>query len=181
MLLVALGLAMDAFAVAIATGLVVVPLTGRHVFRLSFHFGLFQFLMPVIGWAAGATLASRVGRFDHWIAFVLLGFIGGKMLWESFRGEHEERQGDPTRGLSLVMFSIATSLDALAVGVSLGCARVSIWLPSVIIGLVAGAMTMVGIRFGARLGKAVGRWAERGGGLVLIGIGAKMLVSHVWG
>ena len=82
-LAIALALAMDAFAVAVAVGLAVSPLTGRHVFRLSFHFGLFQFLMPIIGWLAGRTVAGHIGQYDHWVAFSLLAFIGGKMVWES--------------------------------------------------------------------------------------------------
>ncbi len=177
---IAFGLAMDAFAVAIAAGLTLRPLGGRHIFRLAFHFGLFQFLMPVIGWLAGQTMSQWISTFDHWIAFGLLAFIGGKMIRESFHGDQQrENRGDPTRGWMLVSLSVATSIDALAVGLSLAFLGVSIWAPSVVIGIVALGMTGVGMVFGSRLGAKFGRWAERAGGLVLLAIGARILVSHL--
>jgi putative Mn2+ efflux pump MntP len=176
---IALGLAMDAFAVAVATGLAVRPLTRRHVFRLAFHFGLFQFLMPVIGWLAGRTVEAYIRHYDHWVAFGLLAFVGGKMLWEAFRGEEEAKRGDPTRGWTLILLSIATSIDALAVGLSMAFLRVSIWTPSVVIGLVAAALTAVGILSGSRIGTKLGRWPMIAGGLVLVGIGARILVVHL--
>ena len=177
---VAVSLGMDAFAVAVAAGLAVTPLTGRHLFRLSFHFGLFQFLMPVLGWAVGANLARYIGGYDHWVAFGLLTLIGGHMLLEA-RHAKEAGRRDPTRGARLVLFSIATSIDALAVGVVMAMESLSVWLPSVVIGLVAAAMTYAGMKFGSRLGRSAGRWAEAVGGLVLVGIGVKMLLSHLLG
>jgi putative Mn2+ efflux pump MntP len=181
MLGVALGLAMDALAVSVAAGLSISRLTHRHVFRMTFHFGLFQFGMPVLGWLAGRTVVGSIGGYDQWLAFGLLTLLGGKMLWES-RGSHESRdRGDPTRGWRLVTLSIATSVDALAVGLSMAFLRVSIWTPSLVIGLVTAALTAVGICFGSRLGRRFGKWAERVGGLVLIGIGAQILISHVAG
>jgi len=180
-LAIAVGLAMDAFAVAIAAGLTIVPLTGRHVFRLSFHFGLFQFLMPVPGWLAGRVVSAAIAPYDHWVGFGLLGFIGGKMLWESLGGGHDRPRADPTRGLALVAFSITTSIDALAVGLSMVFLGVSVWAPAVVIGLVAAAMTWLGIRFGSRLGRSFGRWAEAAGGAVLVGLGLKILISHLVG
>jgi len=176
---IAFGLAMDAFA-AIAAGLAIRKINARHIFRLAFHFGLFQFVMPVLGWLAGQTLHQWISAFDHWIAFVLLGFIGGKMIWESFGSEeHRGDKGDPTRGWLLLTLSIATSIDALAVGLSLAFLRVSIWGPSVVIGIVAAGMTALGMTFGSRLGARFGKWAERAGGLVLAGIGVRILVSHL--
>ena len=176
---IALGLAMDAFAVSIAAGLTVRPFSGRHVFRLAFHFGLFQALMPILGWLAGQTINQWIADFDHWVAFVLLGFVGGKMLIESFRPEDEKPTGDPTRGWMLVTLSLATSIDALAVGLSLAMLNVSVWMPSVIIGLVAAAMTALGMTTANRLGARLGRWAERLGGVVLLGIGARILATHL--
>ena len=176
---IAFGLAMDAFAVAIAAGLTIRPLSGRHVFRLAFHFGLFQFLMPVLGWLAGQTLHQWISAFDHWLAFALLSFIGGKMIWESLHAEHREGRGDPTRGWLLLTLSVATSIDALAVGLSLAFLRVSIWGPSVVIGIVAAGMTAMGMTFGSRVGARFGKWAERAGGLVLVGIGVRILVLHL--
>jgi putative Mn2+ efflux pump MntP len=178
---IAVGLAMDAFAVATATGLALRTVTPRHVFRLAFHFGLFQFLMPVIGWAAGSTFSQFIGDYDHWVAFGLLAFVGGKMLWEAFTDHEAEASGDPTRGLMLVTLSVATSIDALAVGLSMAMLGVAIWLPSVVIGLVAGGLTTVGLLLGNRLGARCGFWAEVTGGCVLLAIGLRILYTHLVG
>lgn len=172
---------MDAFAVAIAAGLTVAPVTGRHTFRIAFHFGLFQFLMPVLGWLAGSSVAGWMGSFDHWIAFCLLSYVGGKMLWEAREEQEAESRGDPTRGWSLVTLSVATSIDALAVGFSMALLEVSIWGPAVVIGLVAAALSAVGIVFGGRFGHRWGIWAEVAGGCVLLLIGARILIGHLAG
>ena len=177
---IALGLAMDAFAVSIASSAVLRDVTRRQIFRLSFHFGFFQFMMPVIGWLAGLSVADYIAAYDHWVAFGLLAFIGGRMIYESFAKEEKLKEtADPTRGLTLVMLSIATSIDALAVGLSFAMLQVKIWYPSVIIGLVAAGMTVIGMRIGGRLGKRFGHRMELIGGLVLIGIGVKILIEHI--
>lgn len=178
---VALALAMDAFAVAVAAGLSIPRLTGRHVFRLAWHFGLFQALMPVLGWAAGRTVAESVAAWDHWVAFGLLSLLGGKMLFEAVTHKEERAfaRADPTRGWSLVLLSLATSLDALAAGLSMAMLNVSVWLPSVVIGLVAGGLTLAGIRFGNRIGRRFEHWAEGLGGAVLIAIGLRVLLGHL--
>ena len=177
----ALALAMDAFAVALGTGAVLSRLTGRHLFRLGFHFGLFQALMPVIGWLAGLTIMQWVEAWDHWIAFSLLAIIGGRMIYEAFSDEEKTDDRDPTKGLSLVLLSIATSIDALAVGFSLSVIGVSIWMPALVIGLVAGILTIVGMLLGGRIGDRWGSRVEIFGGLVLIAIGVKILVEHLSG
>jgi putative Mn2+ efflux pump MntP len=177
---IALALAMDAFAVALGTGMNLATLTGRHLFRLGFHFGLFQALMPVIGWLAGIGLQQKIAAWDHWIAFGLLAFVGGHMLWESRRAAHEKKADkDPTRGMSLVILSVATSIDALAVGFSLSVLGVSIWTPALVIGLVAGVLTVAGMLLGRRVGDQWGPRVEITGGLILIGIGLKILVEHL--
>lgn len=177
----AVGLAMDAFAVSIGAGLIVPRVTGRHVFRVAWHFGLFQFLMPVLGWLAGRSLAGYIQAYDHWIAFGLLSFIGGKMLHEAFTATEEDRANrrDPTRGMMLITLSIATSIDALAVGLSLALLGVDIWMPSVIIGAITCLLCAVGVIFGARLGSRVGKLADFIGGTVLIAIGLRILVTHL--
>ena len=175
----ALALAMDAFAVALGTGAVLSRLTGRQLFRLSFHFGLFQSLMPVIGWLAGLTIMQWVEAWDHWIAFSLLAIIGGRMVYEAFSDEEKANDRDPTKGLSLVLLSIATSIDALAVGFSLSVIGVSIWMPALVIGLVAGVLTIVGMLLGGRIGDRWGTRVEIFGGLVLIAIGIKILIEHL--
>jgi putative Mn2+ efflux pump MntP len=177
----ALALAMDAFAVALGTGAVLSRLTGRHLFRLGFHFGLFQALMPVIGWLAGQTIIQWVSAWDHWIAFSLLAIIGGRMIYEALSNEEKTEDRDPTRGLSLVMLSIATSIDALAVGFSLSVIGISIWMPSLVIGLVAGILTIIGMLLGGRIGDRWGARVEVFGGLVLIAIGIKILIEHLAG
>ncbi|PNU20309.1 hypothetical protein C2E25_07745 [Geothermobacter hydrogeniphilus] len=175
----ALALAMDAFAVALASSLSLPTLTGRHLFRLGWHFGLFQALMPVIGWLAGLAIQRWIVAVDHWIAFGLLTFIGGRMLWEALHHDGEEVRGDPTRGWTMVMLSVATSIDALAVGLTLAMLGVSIWFPALVIGLVAGILTVVGMLLGRRLGDRWGQPVEIIGGLVLIGIGLKILIEHL--
>ena len=177
----ALALAMDAFAVALGTGAVLSRLTGRHLFRLGFHFGLFQALMPVIGWLAGLTIIQWVEAWDHWIAFSLLAIIGGRMIYEAFSDEEKANDRDPTKGLSLVLLSIATSIDALAVGFSLSVIGVSIWMPALVIGLVAGVLTIAGMLLGGRIGDRWGTRVEIFGGLVLIAIGIKILIEHLPG
>lgn len=176
----ALALAMDAFAVALATGTVLARLTGRHLFRLGFHFGLFQALMPVIGWLAGQTLIQWVSAWDHWIVFILLTLIGGRMIHEACNDEGKPDKRDPTRGFNLILLSIATSIDALAVGFSLSVIGVSIWMPALVIGLVAGTLTVVGMLLGGHIGDRWGPRVEIFGGLILISIGIKILVEHLF-
>jgi len=179
-LIIAVGLGMDAFAVALAAGAQRRSLSFRPLFRLSFHFGLFQFLMPVIGWFFGSQIERYIRDYDHWLAFGLLALIGVKMIRESFSSEHDRAaRTDPTRKWALVALSVATSIDALAVGLSMAFLGVSIWIPSVIIGLVAAAMTAIGMTFGNQLGTRFGRRMELIGGLILIGIGIKILFEHL--
>ncbi len=169
---------MDAFAVSVAAGIQVPKLDRGHVLRLAVSFGFFQFLMTVLGWLAGRGLSRWLTAVDHWIAFGLLVVIGGKMLWDSFRAEDVECK-DPTRGWMLLTLSVATSIDALAVGLSLALIAASIWTAGLVIGVVAALLSVVGAVFGSRLGCRFGVWAERFGGLVLIGIGIKILIDHI--
>lgn len=178
---IAFGLAMDAFAVSIAAGMALPVLTGRHVFRLAFHFGLFQFLMPVLGWALGSTLADWIGAYDHWVAFALLALVGGHMLWQVATGEEEKLVRDPTRGWLMVTLSVATSIDAFAVGLSMAFLGVDAWAPSLIIGLITGTLVMIGIRSGHHIGGRYGKVAQIVGGLVLIGIGLRIVLAHALG
>jgi putative Mn2+ efflux pump MntP len=182
-LLVAAALAMDAFVVSMAVGLHLSgrgAITPRQYFRLGFHFGFFQFLMPIFGWLAGTTVRVYIEAFDHWLAMGLLSYIGIKMIREAGRSE-EYSTKDPTRGMSLVVLSVATSIDALAMGLSLALLGIGIIYPSVIIGIVASLFTLVGLVLGRRIGL---RWRGRValvGGLILIGIGLKILLEHLFG
>lgn len=175
----AIALAMDAFAVALGVGINISPLTGRHLFRLGFHFGLFQAFMPILGWLAGLTIQRWIFAYDHWIAFALLTFVGGKMLYEAFHGDEEMENKDPTKGLTLVLLSFATSIDALAVGLSLAMLDISVWTPALVIGFVAGILTVAGLLLGRRCQAVWGRRVEIFGGLVLLAIGTKILLQHL--
>lgn len=177
---VAVALAMDAFAVALAAGVVLRPLCFRPCFRLAFHFGLFQALMPVIGWLAGLTVQTFVAAWSHWIAFCLLVWVGGHMIREALAGEDTTRATDPSRGLTMVALAVATSIDALAVGLSLAMLDVVVWLPALVIGLVACAFTVAGLLIGARSGARWGRRVEVAGGAILIAIGLKILLSALF-
>jgi putative Mn2+ efflux pump MntP len=172
------ALAMDAFAVALAAGAILRPLTFRPCFRLAFHFGLFQGLMPVIGWLAGLTVQSFVAAWSHWLAFLLLITIGGRMVYEALTAdEGEERVTDPSRGMTMVALSVATSIDALAVGLTLAMIDVEVWIPSLVIGLVACLFTVLGLFLGTRTGRLWGKRVEVAGGTILIIIGLKILLS----
>ncbi len=175
--LVALSMAMDAFAVSLCSGVKIGP-GPRPVFRLSFHFGLFQALMPVLGWFFGNTIAPLVKDFDHWVAFGLLAFVGIRMICSGLSKE-EEIQNDPSHGWTMVVLSIAVSIDALAVGMSLAFLGVNIWTPALVIGLVTGILSLIGLRVGISFGKRFGKPVEVLGGLVLIGIGVRIVVSHL--
>jgi len=180
-LLIALALAVDAFAVALASGVSLCLVSRRQTFRLAFHFGLFQAMMNIIGWAAGLTVRTLLENIDHWLAFTLLALVAVKMIKDSIAGREEEaKKIDPTRGYTLVMLSVATSIDSLAVGLSFSVLNISIWLPAAIIGIVATLMTIVGLRLGCLLGAAsrIGARAEIAGGLVLLGIGINILHQH---
>ncbi|WP_319409077.1 manganese efflux pump MntP family protein [uncultured Desulfosarcina sp.] len=180
-LALAVALAMDAFAVSIASGVSLRTVSARQTFRLAWHFGLFQAIMPIIGWSAGFTVRSRIEAYDHWVAFALLAFVAQGMLRSAFKGEPVEADAkDPTKGMTMVMLSVATSIDALAVGLSLSMINVSIWTPALIIGLVAGAFTTVGMHLGKAIGSMaqLSRWAEMTGGIVLLAIGINILREH---
>ena len=178
-LLIVLGLCMDTLAVASAVSLYHPRITPRLVFRLAFHFALFQAGLLLAGWWAGSFAERYLGAYDHWVAFGLLWLIGLRMIRESFHNEHTEAKGDPSRGLSLVVLSVATSLDALAVGGSLGLLNVRIVQAVVTAWVVTILVTSTGLFIGKKVGTMFGRRAELVGGLVLCGIGIKILVSHM--
>jgi manganese efflux pump family protein len=178
---ISIGLAMDAFAVSVAAGLTLTSVTPRHVFRLAFHFGLFQFLMPILGWLAGKELAESISAYDHWVAFGLLACVGGKMLLDARHDEKTCSGEDPTRGLTLVALSVATSLDALAVGLSMAFLGVSVWFPAVVIGLVAALLSALGIGLGSRIQLRWAKYARAIGGIALLLVGGGILTSQLLG
>jgi putative Mn2+ efflux pump MntP len=180
LLLTALGLSMDCFAVAVAGSLLMSTVSHRQVLRASSSFGLFQAGMVGLGWLAGRTIVDVIEGYDHWIAFALLFLVGSRMIYESLEShDGSRRQVDITSGAALIVLSVATSIDALAVGVSLGFLRSGILRASLVIGAVAFLVTGTGFSLGRRVGAAMGRWAGIAGGVVLIGIGVRILVTHL--
>ena len=173
---------MDAFSVCVAAGVKIKKPTYRQYFRFSFHFGLFQFFMPLIGYYGGVVIERIISSYDHWIALIILSFIGLKMVWESFKDEKDNNKAgfkDPSRGMTLVMLSIATSIDAAAVGFSFAALKISIILSASIIGIVCAICSAGGHYLGNKIGTRIGKWAERFGGVILVLIGLKILIEHV--
>jgi len=180
LLLTAAGLAADAFAVSVGKGMHLRAFAWKPALALAITFGAFQALMPVIGWALGSTLAGSIVAYDHWIAFGLLAAIGAKMMWDSRGVTDEGREArPPIRVRELLLLGVATSIDALAVGVSLAFLDVSITGAAVTIGLVTAALSLLGVWLGHYAGRRLSSCAELIGGLVLIGIGIKILVDHL--
>ncbi len=178
-LLIAVGLAMDAFAVSLGIGTTGQATGPRLVFRLSFHFGLFQCLMPILGWLAGSTVADLISGIDHWIAMGLLAFVGGRMMRSGLDPAGIVYRHDPSRGATLVMLCVATSIDAFAIGLSLAMLKVNIVYPSVVIGIVTAGLSLTGLAIGHKLGETFGKRLEILGGLILIGIGLRVLITHL--
>lgn len=185
---IAVALAMDAFAVALTTGLRLRCVSFQQMFRMSAMFGGWQFAMPVAGWFLGEGAQDYIEAYDHWIAFALLAFVGGRMLREAFQGDDEADKDlsacpDPTYGSSLWLLGIATSIDALAVGLSLAMLRIDVWEPAVIIGAVCFVLTAVGMQVGRVACRmpgiaGLGDKANALGGVVLLAIGFKILYEH---
>jgi ZIP family zinc transporter len=179
-LLIALGLAMDAFAVSITSGIPIKNLKVRHALLVGAAFGIFQAVMPVLGWALGQWATQWISAVDYWIAFGLLLFVGGHMIIQSMQPEDEEAgPKNPLHLPTLLTLAVATSIDAFAIGISLSMLRVSILQPVLIIGLVTFALSFAGVYFGQLFGHFNEKKMEVTGGLVLIGLGTKMLIEHL--
>jgi len=178
-LLIAIGLAMDVFAVSLGAGANPNVRGPRPLFRLSYHFGLFQFLMTVIGWGVGNAVENYLATLDHWCAFALLAFIGGKMIKEGFSASEGAVAQNPSKGITLISLSVATSVDALAVGISFGMLQVSIWYPAILIGMVSALLSLSGLFLGNFLGKKFGKRMEVAGGVILVIIGVRIVWTHI--
>ncbi|MBC2890122.1 manganese efflux pump MntP [Gordonibacter massiliensis (ex Traore et al. 2017)] len=180
--LVAVGLSMDAFAVSVCKGLCMKHLDVRQALVIALFFGGFQALMPLVGWALGTQFEQYITPVDHWIAFVLLAFIGGKMLWDAFRGGEEELSCPADGKLDLrelVMLSVATSIDALAVGITFAFLRVDIVSSVALIGATTFVLALAGVAVGHRFGARYEKPATIVGGIVLVLIGTKILLEHL--
>ena len=181
--LIGVGLSMDAFAVSVCKGLGMHRVNYAHALVIALFFGVFQGLMPVIGWLVGSTFAAYVTAVDHWIAFALLAFVGGKMLWDAFHDEGEEEDDETsTQKLDLrelFMLAIATSIDALAVGISFSFLQIDIAAAALIIGCTTFVLSLGGVVVGNRFGARFEKPSQIAGGIVLIAIGLKILLEHL--
>lgn len=179
LLIIAVGVSADAFAVSLAQGVRLRRKIHRDALIVAVTFGIFQAAMPLVGWVVGAQLTSIIAPVDHWVAFVLLSLIGGKMLWEAFRHDDDRAEAGRVSTRQLLILALATSIDALAVGLSFAFLDVDIVPAVVLIGVVTAALTYIGVVLGHRVGTRFQKPAEVAGGLVLIGIGVKILLEHL--
>ena len=188
-ILLAVALAMDCLTVSIVSGVLEFTVYGKPStvnIRMAVLFGVFQAMMPLIGWLGISHFQAYMEAYDHWIAFTMLGFIGGRMVWESF-GPEEEQHFNPRRLRTQLLLAVATSIDALAVGISFACTGYTavgqLTLPLIIIGVVSFLFSLIGYQLGARFGRSIARRLkpELFGGIILIGIGVKILAEHLFG
>ena len=180
--LLAVCLSLDAFAVALAAGASGQARDRRAEFRIWFHFGLFQFLMPIVGWLAAFSIEDSIQSIDHWLACALLWFVGFRMMFSTVERRHRDPEtGDVTKGMSLVALSVATSIDALAIGITLAFLGEKIIWPSGVIGLTTALISFGGVRLGRELGARFGAWMNRVGGTILLLIGIRIVVAHLGG
>lgn len=177
-ILISIGLSMDCFAVAVSFSSNQ-KLSNRDILRTAMFFAVFQGAMPVIGWTLGASVKDLIHQFDHWIAFAILSIIGIKMILQSFKSDIGQKKLDIRRIGVLLSLSFATSIDALMTGITFGFIEVNILYTALIILLVTFLNTIIGTRIGSKTTFLPGRWAERIGGLVLIGIGIKTVIEHL--
>ncbi len=177
--LIAIGLCFDSFAVSVSTGLIIKDIKISQTLKVATFLGFFQALMPFLGWLVGKKLKEYIANFDHWIAFALLLIIGGKMIFESMKNE-EEKTFNPLKIIVLIGISIATSIDAFVVGITFGLLNISILLAVLIIGFVTFSVGILGIYIGRKTGNRFGNKMEIFGGIVLILIGIKILIEHLF-
>lgn len=181
--LLAVSLAMDCFSVSITSGILLRQIRWRTFFTIAFFFGLFQALMPLIGWFSASRFYQHIESFDHWIAFGLLAVLGIRMIRESMNDEEEGHHFDPTRLSVILTLAVATSIDALAVGISFACIGMTVWTdiasPVLIIGIVSSVLSVAGCLIGVYFGKRINLRAELWAGIILTGIGVKILFDHL--
>ncbi len=179
-IIIAIGLAMDAFAVSVASGAAYKQLHVKHAFRMAAFFGGFQAFMPLIGALAGLCIKSYIQEIDHWIAFIILSIVGGKMIYEAFKIAEVESSCNPSNILVLLTLSVATSIDALVVGITLSLVASNIIAAVIIIGLVTFVLSYLGVYIGKKFGHFFENKIEVIGGLVLIALGIKILAAHIF-
>ena len=178
LLIIAVALAMDATAVSIGVGAAMRTWQLRSISRLSFHFGIFQFFMPMLGWLVGSSVSSILQRFDHWIAFGLLSIVAGHMVYEAI---HEDKVNttDSTSGIRMIVLSVATSIDAFAIGITFVALNIPILFPCIVIGLICMALSFVGGLIGYKTKKLLGKAAQLFGALILFLVGLRIIITHI--
>lgn len=177
-LLISIGLAMDAFAVSVCKGLAMKKMSWKKAIIIGLYFGIFQVVMPVIGYFLGTTFERFITNVDHWVAFILLVGIGINMVKEAFDKESENRNDNVDMKTMLVL-SIATSIDALAIGITFACLKIHIVMPVITIGLITFIISVIGVKIGNQFGDKYGKKAEIMGGVILILLGIKILLEHL--
>jgi manganese efflux pump family protein len=178
-LMIAVGLSMDAMAVSLGVGTTEHVNDRRSKLRLAMHFGIFQTLMTLLGWLAGSAVARFISSVDHWVAFGLLAYVGITMVRSGSRAEVVSYKTNPSKGNMMVMLSVATSLDAMAVGLSMAFLHVDVLYPALVIGVVTFGLSIAALLLGNKLGEKFGKKMEVIGGIVLIGIGMEILATHM--
>ncbi len=178
-IIIAVGLSMDALAVSISSGLVIPDVNASHGIKIGLFFGLFQAVMPILGWLAGTTVRQYIVPVDHWIAFILLGAVGAKMIHEAVADHKNEKPLDPSQNKVLLLLSVATSIDALAVGLSFAMLGVPLFPAVLIIGVTTFLISGAGVYAGKHASAAAGKFVEVLGGIILIAIGLKILLQHL--
>jgi putative Mn2+ efflux pump MntP len=179
--LIGIGLSMDCFAVSLAVGTTTKTRLISAAAVIALCFGAFQAGMTVIGWVAGASLIRLIAAYDHWVAFVLLAIVGGKMIWEGVQGGEDESPIKSIQIVPVIILSFATSIDALAVGISFGVLQTAVLIPALIIGIVCFGISFAGVMLGERLESFLGNKMEIFGGIILILIGLRILTEHMFG
>jgi putative Mn2+ efflux pump MntP len=175
---IAFGLSADCFAVSLSVGAAGRAFSWKSMLKVACAFGLFQMGMPLVGWLIGQTVVELISSFDHWLAFALLAFVGARMAWEFIKGESESETVDIDRWANLLTLAVATSIDALAVGLSFAFLHINIWIAAAIIGVVAFSVSAFSYWLGLKVNAWIGRWALLLGAIILIGIGLRVLISH---
>lgn len=171
---------MDAFAVSIGAGTSGLVNDTRSKLRLAFHFGIFQAGMTALGWLAGSTIQHWITGFDHWVAFGLLTYVGVNMIRTGLSDGEDDNRRNPSKGATMVLLSFATSIDALAVGLSFAMLSIPVLSPAVVIGVITFGLSLFGLLAGNRLGEKFGKRMEIIGGVILIGIGLRVLIGHLF-
>lgn len=178
LIILSIGLAMDAFAVAICKGLSMSKMKWKNAVVIGTYFGFFQAFMPLLGYFLGVSFQDKITNIDHWIAFILLSVIGINMIKEAL-SKDDEKQSDSIKFKDMIILAIATSIDALAIGITFAFLRVNVWLAISLIGIITFAISVAGVKIGNIFGNKYEKKAELAGGIILILLGLKILLEHI--